>query len=352
MKNIIDKSIKLLILFSGMAFLMVSCEYKEVADADYPEGKLYMPTAVNGVYTIDNVPQRIEFLPTSGQAYRFSIDNERGKFIVPLSAYRGGISSSGNITVDIIVKNDTIPQLVASSKIPAATTALPEANVSIPASVEVLNGTQTGLFNLEIDLAYLRSFPDAIFGICVGINSTRMGVNPLLKSTIIVIHTKILIPTANFAYTIDATDKSKVTFNNSSTYSMKNLWNFGNGKSDTIKSPVHFYPASGTYSVTLTAEGVLGTVNRSVKTSSITILLLPVPSFTATADAGNAKKINFTNTSTKCVSYSWNFGDGSAVSIETAPTHTYTASGTYSVVLTGTGDTGATATKTVSVTVL
>lgn len=352
MKNILTNSIKMLIAIFGFSILLVSCEYKEVADADYPGQKLYMPAAVNGIFTIDNVPQRVEFLPTPGQAYRFTIDAANNKLIIPLGVYRGGIDRTGKINVDITANSDTITKLIATNKVPALTTILPGTNFSVPASVEVADGSEIGTFNLEIDLAYLQSFPNAIFGIGIGISSSTVEVNPLLKTTIVIIYTKILIPTANFSATIDATDKSKVTFSNTSSFQMKNLWDFGDGQTDTVRAPVHFFTTSGTYNVKLSAIGVLGTVNQSVKTLPVVILLLPVPSFTYAVQTGNTKQINFTNTSTKCVTYSWNFGDGTAVSTETSPSHLYTAAGTYTVVLTGTGDTGATATKSIIITVI
>lgn len=352
MKNIIANRIILLIITLASAVFVVSCEYKEVADADYPIQSIYMPAATNGIFTIDNVPQRVEFLPTPGQAYRFTIDLAKNKLIVPLGVYRGGLDRSGSVATDIIVNTDTITKLIANGKIPVTTTLLPALNFSIPGSVVVSDGSELGAFNLEIDLTYLKSFPNAIFGIGVGISSTGATVSKLYNTTIIIIYTKILFPTANFSATIDGTDKSKVTFSNTSAFQMKNDWNFGDGTIDTVKSPVHFFTASNTYTVTLVATGVLGSSNQVTKTTSVVILLLPVTNFTFLAQTGNTKLINFTNTSTKCVSYSWNFGDGSAVSTETSPSHTYTAAGTYTVVLTGKGDTGVIATKSIIVTAI
>lgn len=352
MKNILPNSIKMLIAIFGFAILLVSCEYQDVAYADYPAQKLYMPAAVNGIFTIDNVPQRVEFLPTPGQAYRFTIDEANNKLIIPLGVYRGGLDRTGKLIVDITVNSDTITQLISLTKVPALTTIIPAAEFILPATVDVADGSEIGTFNLELDLGYLRSFPNAIFGIGIGISSPVVSVNPLLKTTVVIIYTKILNPSANFGATIDATDKSKVTFTNTSIYQVKNLWNFGDGSTDTIRAPVHFFAASGTYSVTLTASGVLGSVNQSVKTLPVVILLLPVPNFTSVVQTDNAKQINFTNTSTKCVSYTWNFGDGSAVSTETSPSHIYIVAGTYTVVLTGKGDSGASASKSASITVL
>jgi len=64
MKNILNYRIKLLIAFFGSVVLLSSCEYQKIADATYPDPVIYMPAATNGIFTIDNVPQRAEFLPT------------------------------------------------------------------------------------------------------------------------------------------------------------------------------------------------------------------------------------------------------------------------------------------------
>lgn len=271
MKNILNNSIKLLIAILGFAFLLVSCDYQEVGDAEYPGQKLYMPTAVSGNFVIDNVPQRVDFLPTPGQAYRFTI--EGSKFVVPLGVYRSGIARKGKVTASIGLKNDTIATLLAASKLPAGTIVLPTDKFSLPASVDVADGSELGTFNLEIDLNYLRNLPNGIVALAVSIASSDAPVNPLLKTTVVVIHTKLLKPVANFTFKADAANAKKIVFTNSSTYGMTYSWNFGDGAAaSTEKSPSYTYPAAGTYNVTLTTVGVTGDQDKSVKTVSVTVL--------------------------------------------------------------------------------
>ena len=272
MKNILNYRIKLLIAFFGSVVLLSSCEYQKIADATYPDPVIYMPAATNGIFTIDNVPQRAEFLPTPGYAYRFKMDLANNKFIVPLGVYRSGLDHSGTVTANIAVNMDTITNLLAISQLPAETGILPSSKFSVPASVDIPSGAVFGDFNLSIDVNYLKSFADTIFALGVGITSSQLKVNPLYKTTILVLYTKILKPTADFSTTIDDTNHSKVTFTNTSTFQMKNLWNFGDGKTDTVKAPIHIYAAPGSYNVSLTAVGVLGTVNQSVKTVPVTIV--------------------------------------------------------------------------------
>lgn len=352
MKNILNNRIKLLMALCVFALMLVSCKYQEIANADLPAPILYMPAAVNGIFNIDDVPQRLDFLPTPGQAYRFTIDLTKNKMIVPLGVYRSGLDRSGAVSVDIAANSDTITKLVTAAKLPATTTILPAAKFTLPATCALVSGKEIGTFDLEIDLDYLKSLPNAVIAVGVGISSSALKVNPLLKTTIVVIYTKLLVPTANFSANIDANDKSKVIFLNTTTFAVKHLWNFGDSKTDTLKAPVHNYTASGTYNVSYTAIGVLGTVNQSVKTATVTIALVPLPDFIYLFQAGNTKQLNITNKTVNAVSYSWNFGDGTAVSTEIAPSHTYTTAGSYTVVLTAKSDNGTTATKSVVIPVL
>ncbi len=263
MKNRIINSIKLLMVFLGFTVLVSSCEYQDIADADYPAPTLYMPAAVNGIFTIDDVPQRMEFIPTPGEAYRFTVDMTNNKFTVPLGVYRSGIDRKGLVTADIAVNTDTINELLNQSVIPGITGILPAANFSLPSSVDVPSGQEVADFSLDIDLNYLHGFADTVFAIGVGISSSDIEVNPKYKTTIVLIYTKILNPVADFSPNNDATDSLKINFANNSSYGVKYLWDFGDGATDTLKSPVHAYTSAGTYTAKLTTIGVLGTVNQS-----------------------------------------------------------------------------------------
>ncbi|HOI79816.1 MAG TPA: PKD domain-containing protein, partial [Petrimonas sp.] len=93
-----------------------------------------------------------------------------------------------------------------------------------------------------------------------------------LSTTIVVIHTKIMKPTSNFTFSFDDADNKEVLFNNTSLMSEKYQWNFGDGSAvSDDRSPSHVYSSKGTYTVTLTAIGITGNEDKSVKTEVITI---------------------------------------------------------------------------------
>ncbi|MGV8096553.1 MAG: carbohydrate-binding protein [Mangrovibacterium sp.] len=265
MKKKLNKSVLLLITLSCLFF--VSCEYREIENAEYPDQMLYMPAAVSGIYTINSIPQRIsDAHPVPGQPYRFTVDIPNNKLIVPLAVYRSAVHRSGKVPVEIEAISDTIAELAVLSVIPATTAILPASEYTLPASVEIADGGTLGTFDLEIDLDYLLGFPDALFGLGVGILSSKIDVNPLYKTTILVFDTKVLKPVANFTFGADPVNAQKIVFTNSSAYGINYTWDFGDGSAvSTERSPSHEYPGAGWYTVTLTTGGVTGDTDQSIK---------------------------------------------------------------------------------------
>ncbi len=125
-----------------------------------------------------------------------------------------------------------------------------------------------------------------------------------------------------------------VTFTNDSTYANQFVWNYGDGVISTVGTGVHThqYPATGFYTVTLTA---IGPYNQHTYTRAnyIAVYDQPVASFSATPRQGNVPLlVSFGNSSLSATSYYWDFGDGSG-STAVAPQHYYIDGGTYTVTL-------------------
>ncbi|MBN1811580.1 MAG: PKD domain-containing protein, partial [Anaerolineae bacterium] len=130
-----------------------------------------------------------------------------------------------------------------------------------------------------------------------------------------------------------------VTFTNASIGADNYLWDFGDGTTSSIGSPVHVYTATGIYTVALTATG-LGGMDTLERLDYITIYGPPAADFSASPTSGEAPlTVVFTNTSTNATSYAWDFGDG-GTSVEESPAYTYTTAGTYTITLTVTGPDG------------
>ncbi len=134
-------------------------------------------------------------------------------------------------------------------------------------------------------------------------------------------------------------------FTNSSTLAvgtMKYLWDFGDGESDTTLNARHYYRNPGTYTVRLTSTSEKGCPNDSA--FNITVNPEPVVGFSepnAEQCFGNNQFI-FINTSTVLtgsMQYLWDFGDGTTSTFTNA-THSYTAAGEYTVKMVATTDSG------------
>ena len=107
------------------------------------------------------------------------------------------------------------------------------------------------------------------------------------------------------------------------------LWDFGDGITSTLDSPVYTYTAAGLYTVTLDAVNDFG----SGQATGLVEVMETTADFTFVA---NGLTVTFTNASQNATSYLWSFGD-TGTSTETNPVHTYADAGVYTVTLTVTG---------------
>jgi hypothetical protein len=247
--NICKRHVVLALFLFSISF---SACYKSIGDAVFPDQAIYMPTAVNGTYFINT-------FAAPGQAYRYNVDVPGAKFNIPLSAYRSGLNSSGDVAVTINAKTDTVNTLISSGTL-TNTFLLPADKYSLPASVTIPSNNVLGQFVLSIDLNYLLANITKSYAIAVSISSTPVKTTTK-NTTVIVINPALLIPTANFSYVLDTTTPKQYNFSNTSVNSVSYSWNFGDGTpSVTDKAPSHVF-ASGTYTVTLTSTGAGGTTN-------------------------------------------------------------------------------------------
>jgi putative cofactor-binding repeat protein len=146
-------------------------------------------------------------------------------------------------------------------------------------------------------------------------------------------------PTANFA-TAPHCLSNVVPITNTSTIPVGNMgfnWKWGNGETSLSMVPTYKYPASGTYSATLTVTSSFGCTDTMVKT--ITVYDRPFANYTVDNKCvGQNDLTTFTNTTgfpggLQNVDYTWTFGDNSSPSSVQSPAHRYLAVGNYTVFL-------------------
>lgn len=257
-------TVRLGLVCMSAGLLLNSCQYEELVEATYPQQILYMPAAKGGVFSIAGIP-------ASG-AYRFTVKLDEKKIIIPLSVYRGGVSVDGDVPVTVAANPDTISRLIAANTVLANTVALPADQFSLPASVTIPAGATIAPFDLTLNLDYLRANPGKKLAVAVSIASPQTAINPLLRTTVISFDPAILKPTTDFTSKADATTPRKVAFTNTSLNALTYSWDFGDGSATSSdKSPTYTYSKAGTYSVTLTATGITGSVDAVKKTATVTV---------------------------------------------------------------------------------
>lgn len=256
-KQIIKNGMSLLVL----SMLVGACQYKNLADAVYPDQLVYMPAAVGGFYDVSTVPSIIA-------SARYSVDLGAKKFNIPLAIVRSGVNNSGDFSATITANTDTLGLLIAANKLVAE--ALPTANYTLPTSIKGESGKDNAPFTLSLDLDYLRNNATKKFAVAVRLKDAQPALNVGLSTAIVTIDAKILKPVANFTSKVTA---KTVVFANSSTYGVSYVWNFGDGTAtETTVAPTHIYTAAGTYTVTLTTTGITGSQDANVKTLTVTVL--------------------------------------------------------------------------------
>lgn len=142
------------------------------------------------------------------------------------------------------------------------------------------------------------------------------------------------IPLADFSFeNAPCNAPCEVSFTNTSTADLTEfIWDFGDGSSPSnLKNPKRVYDQSGSFTVTLKANGK----NGKAEVSKVVTILGPLPKADFIINDNNSPApgtISFTNTSINATRYLWEFGDGSS-SEDKDPKHTYTVKGNYTVKL-------------------
>jgi hypothetical protein len=108
-------------------------------------------------------------------------------------------------------------------------------------------------------------------------------------------------------------------------------WNFGDGTTSIIYSPLKTYTTPGVFQIKLI--NILGTCKDSIS-KPIVVMAPPIADFRGNnlSSCSAPLSVNFANLSTNADSYLWNFGDNSSATDQN-PNHTYTSEGFFTVTL-------------------
>ncbi len=108
-------------------------------------------------------------------------------------------------------------------------------------------------------------------------------------------------------------------------------WDFGDGKTSTLKNPRHVYIKQGNYTVCLRVSD-----NCSSDTAcSKIVFILPSQDFKMEQNSVNDLEVRFTDMSSDATGWQWSFGDGDSSSVRN-PVHSYKHYGDYLVCMTAT----------------
>jgi len=121
------------------------------------------------------------------------------------------------------------------------------------------------------------------------------------------------------------------------------LWRFGDGTTDTVRSPKHIYKTPGSYTVWMVITSPAG----SADSTSQTVKVNPTAS-ARFSPMINGYKVNFIPHDTTLLSYTWDFGDSNSSSAK-RPLHIYAYKNTFNVTLTTTNTFGCDSTYTIGI---
>ncbi len=258
--------------------------------------------------------------------------------------------------------NTSAPQTITVSAAPVAPIASFTANPASGTAPLMVNFTSTSTGD---NLTYSWNFGDGspvstdanpsytyanVGTYAVTLSVTNSGGSNTSAPQTITVNAAPLAPVASFITNpVSGTAPLDVTFTSTSTGDFNTLaWSFADASNNVIgtangATTAFTFPAAGTYTATLTVNGLGGTNTSAPQTITVNAAVVaPVAGFTLDTNTGTAPlTVNFTNASTgDNLTYAWDFGDGSPVVADANPPHEYSVAGVYNVTLTATNSAG------------
>ncbi|MEO8087589.1 MAG: PKD domain-containing protein [Bacteroidota bacterium] len=244
-------------------------------------------------------------------------------------------ADSGNYVVTLIAYSpvgcpDTVSHMVTIMPIPVS---------NFTATIDTCNMTATFQNNSQLATAYAWDFGD---------QSSDNQENPVHQYlnggnyTVVLVASNSIgcndssifnfnlapLPVAVFSSVINNCD-SVAHFTGNSINTNTQIWNFGDGNSDTAANPVYIFHASGNFMITLIAYNSNGCSDTLVQ--PITVFQNPGSNFSVSIDTCSYN-VSFINSSQLADGYTWDFGD-QQFSNQANPVHHYSADGNFQATL-------------------
>jgi len=267
MKNIVLRGICLQILFVVFSLTVFNaCEYKDVADADYPDEQVYIGgTYGNLIYKIDQITEN------ENSPFRYTIDPANNRLVIPLAICRAAVASKTNVSVQLEIDNDTIAPLIESEVLVTegdiVPDILPANKYELNTDVQIKKGEELGKFELSVDIPFLLNNLDKRFVLGIKIMDSNAKINESMSLIVVDILAAFVEANPDFTFEMNEKKPLDVAFKNTSTFCLDYEWDFGDG-SPVIneKDPgTHTFPGVGIYNVKLTSTGTRGNTVTETK---------------------------------------------------------------------------------------
>lgn len=189
-----SKNILIIPLLVALGIMgLVSCE-KAASELPYGSSVIYMPQAILKSGGVDNsfpVPSGVD-----SATFNYIIDRPGKKVHVLLGAALSG-PESGAYKVDIQVNNDTIQQLLNTGIYnPGSYMLMPASLYTLPATLDVAEGSRSNAFQLSLDIDQLKQpvYAGKFLLLAVKIaNPSRYTINNQLSTTVVVLDVNTLV---------------------------------------------------------------------------------------------------------------------------------------------------------------
>lgn len=256
MKKMIYRALSLLLVI-----LLHACEYKDIYDAgsEYPVDKVYIAgTYESIIYKVDQIVE------TENAPFRYKIDVENNKVLIPLGIYRSSVWSNNDVSVELGIDNDTIPALIDSEELVGEDGTIPEIlpadKYRLDTEIHIAKGEDLGQLNLTVDIPFLLDNLDKRYVLGIRILNSNAEINEKMSLIVVDITAGFIEPQPDFTFEMDEKKPFEVSFSNKSVFCLDYEWDFDDGSSTVNeKEPQkHVFPGVGIYNVKLTSKGTRG----------------------------------------------------------------------------------------------